>query len=99
MPKEVVAERIGFEHYKDCLENKAIYYLHFAKINSHLQKVTTDLVRKEALSSYDDKRYLISDDPLHRTLAWFHKDTPESVKEHCDQSGPIKIVNTPFFFG
>ena len=83
----VVAEKIGFEHYEDCLKNNAIYYSHFVKISSHRYKVTTDLVKKEALSSYDDKRFLISDDSLHRTLAWYHKDIPESVREHCNQSG------------
>ena len=51
-------------------------------------------MQKQALSGYDDKRYLIPEDPLYRTLAWGHKDLPESVKE----KRPVKIVNTPLSF-
>ena len=99
VPRKVVAEKIGFEHYYDCLKNNNIYYSHFVRISSYLHEVKTDLVKKEALSAYDDKRIMLPGDPLHRTLAWFHKDAPESVKEHCDQRGPVKVVNTPLVFG
>ena len=46
VPKGVVAEKIGFEHYYDCLKNNNIYHSHFARISSHLHQVTTDLVKK-----------------------------------------------------
>ena len=56
-------------------------------------------MQKEALSGFGDKRYVIPLNPLHKTMAWFHKDLPESAREHCDQNGPIKVVNTPFTLG
>ena len=99
VPKRVVSEKIGIEHFEKCLRENAIYHSHFVKIGSHLHRVTTDLVKKDALSGFDDKRIIIPDDPTHSTLALFHEDAPESVKEHCDKSGPAKIVNTPFTIG
>ena len=93
--KGVVAKKVGFEHYDNCLRKGSIYYTRYSDINSRSHELTTDLIKKEALSAFDDKRYLLPNYPLHRTLAWFHKDVPESVKEHCNASGKLKIVNTP----
>ena len=93
--RSIVEPHLTFEHYDKCLREKRVYHARFPKINSRRCQVTTDLMQKEALSSYDDKRFVIPDDPFHRTLSWFHKDLPEEVKEHCSQEGPIKIVNTP----
>ena len=103
VPTDIVSEKIGFEHYYDCLTNNSIYYSKFVRFTSREHIITTDLVKKEALSAYDDKRMLIHGDPLHRTLPWFHKDIPESLKSQCDDTGDVKVVNTsvlpelPFF--
>ena len=96
VPRGVVAEKIGFKHYYDCLVNNSVYYSQFMKFTSREHVLTTDLARKEALSSYDDKKILIPDDPLHRTLPWFHKDMSKELRDQCDESGPVKIVNTSF---
>ena len=92
--KSVVEPHLSFEHYDKCLREKRAYHARFPKINSKRCQVTTDLMQKEALSGYDDKRYVIPNDPLHRTMAWYHKDLPKSVREKCDDLGPIKIVST-----
>ena len=97
VPGGVVAEKSNFEQYYDCLKN-AIYYSHYVKFASREHEITTELEKKEALSAYDHKRYLIPDDPFHRTLAWGHYRLPEKVKEQCDNSKNIKIVNTPLTF-
>ena len=97
--KSVVEPHLSSEHYDKCLRENRTYYARFPKINSKRCQVTKDLMQKKALSGYDNKRYVIPLDPLYKTMAWFHKDLPESVREHCDQSGPIKVVNTPFTLG
>ena len=74
---------------------RALFTTHDTDIKSCAHNVTTDLVRKVALSTFGDKRVMITGDPLHRTFAWFHKDIDESLLENCDTSGRVKVVNTP----
>ena len=92
--KSVVEPHLSFEHYDKCLRQKRTYHACFPKINSKRCQVTTDLMQKEALSSYNDKRYVIPGDPLYGAMVWYHKDLPKSVRGKCDDSGPIKIVST-----
>ena len=91
--KSVVEPHLSFEHYDKCLRENRTYHARFPKINSKCCQVTTDLMEKEALSGYDDKRYVIPLDPLYKTMAWFHKDLPESVREHCDQNGQHTVYS------
>ena len=60
------------EHYKDCLFNDKTYLAKFNVLRSRKHDITTERVTKVALSSNDDKRIIIPDDPEHRTLALGH---------------------------
>ena len=91
--KGVVEKKVTFDHYDNCLRNNTIYNTQFVNLRSRLHEVTTDLIKKEALSALDDKRYLLRDG-THRTLAWFHRDIPEEARALCDASKLTKIVST-----
>ena len=45
--------------------------------------ITTNIMEKEALSFFDDKRYLLKDG-THETLAWGHYAIPEEVRAKCE---------------
>ena len=91
--KRIVSSKVGFEHYDNCLRENKVYNTQFVNLRSTGHKITTDLIRKEVLYAFDDKRYLLRDG-THRTLAWFHKKYPESERELCDASERVKTVST-----
>ena len=68
----VVKTKMTNEHYKDCLFNDKTYLAKFNVLRSRKHDITTERVTKVALSSNDDKRIIIPDDPEHRTLALCH---------------------------
>ena len=70
--KSVVKDSITFESYKDCLFNNTTYQAKFNTLRSRKHEITTDCITKVALSANDDKRYIIPNDPEHRTLALGH---------------------------
>ena len=70
--KSVVKDSITFEHYKDSLFNNTTYQAKFNTLRSRKHNITTDCITKVALTANDDKRYIIPDDPEHRTLALGH---------------------------
>ena len=69
----VVKKNILFEIYKDCLfysQKNKNYHAQFNTLRSRKHIITAECVTKVALSANDDKRYIIPNDPEHRTLAW-----------------------------
>ena len=68
----VVKTKMTNEHYKDCLFNDKTYLAKFNVLRSRKHDITTEQVTKVALSSNDDKRVIIPNDPEHRTLALCH---------------------------
>ena len=60
--KSVVKDSITLENYKDCLFNGVTHQARFA----------TKCITKIALPTNDNKRYIIPNDPEHRTLALGH---------------------------
>ena len=56
--KRVVSSKVGFEHYDKCLRENKVYNTQSVNLRSRDHEITTDLIRKEALSAFDDKRYL-----------------------------------------
>ena len=68
----VVKTKMTNEHYKDCLFNDRTYLAKFNVLRSRKHDITTERVTKVALSSNDDKRLIIPNDPGHRTLALGH---------------------------
>ena len=88
VPRDVVEGKIGFGHYYDCLVNNSIYFSKFVKFSSREHVLTTDLVRKEALSAYDDKRILIPDDSYTEPYL-------SSIKTCLKALGPIAMKVVP----
>ena len=70
--KSVLKGSLTVDHYEDCLKNDATYYARFNILRSRKHDVTTETVTKVALTSADNKRIIIPNDPEHRTLAPFH---------------------------
>ena len=50
-------------------------------------------MRKEALSAFDDKRYLLKDGSFE-TLTWGHHKVPQEAQELCEMSKKFKSVST-----
>ena len=68
----VVKKHMTLSRYKDCLFNEKTYYAKFNIIRSRKHNITTECVTKVVLSARDDKRWIIPNDPEHRTLAIGH---------------------------
>ena len=68
----VVKTKMTNDHYKDCLFNDKTYLAKFNVLRSRKHDITTEQVTKVALSSNDDKRIIMPNDPEHRTLALGH---------------------------
>lgn len=68
--KKTVVNRLRFTDYKKCLDEKEIIYksMHIIKSIKHI--LFTRRINKIALSSNDDKRYILKDNI--NTLAWGH---------------------------
>lgn len=66
--KTVVKNDTTFDHYKDCLFKNKTYNATFNTLRSRKHEITTERITKVALSANDDKRYIIPNDPEHRTL-------------------------------
>ena len=67
----IVKNTIEFEHYKNCLFNEKLEVREQRTITSKFHKIYTEKQTKLALSPFDDKRYLLTNDT--DTLAWGHK--------------------------
>lgn len=73
----VVKGSLTLDHYEKCLESDTTYYARFNNLRSRKHDVTTECITKVALTSADNKRVIIPNDPEHRTLApghWRTKD-------------------------
>ena len=70
--KSVVKGSLTLDHYEKCLENDITYYAKFNTLRSRKHDITTECVTKVALTSADNKRIIIPNDPEHRTLAPGH---------------------------
>ena len=70
--KGVVKNAMTIEHYEDCLPNEKTYQAKFNVLRSRKHDITTECVTKVALSTDDNKRIIIPNDPEHRTLAIGH---------------------------
>ncbi|RLU19605.1 hypothetical protein DMN91_008162 [Ooceraea biroi] len=70
----VVARKITFDDYVQCLREKIEMTRDQSRITSQLHKVYTVRETKIALSPYDDKRYVVPDST--NTLPWGHYRVP-----------------------
>ena len=70
--KSVVKNSITFENYKECLFGGVTHRAKFNTLRSRRHEITMECITKVALSANDDKRYVILNDPEHRTLALGH---------------------------
>ena len=68
----VVKNVMTKDYYKDCLFNDKTYHAKFHALKSRKHDITTECITKVALSSNDNKRIIIPNDPEHRTLALGH---------------------------
>ena len=73
----MVKKSITHKDYKNCLFTGKEQLRKINVIRSHKHDVYTEEVNKVALSSNDDKRYIL-DDGIN-TLAWGHYRIPENV--------------------
>ena len=72
--------------YQDCLANQQVHLCKFRSIRSFKQTLKTVEVKKTALSSYDDKRYLLDDG--YASLAFGHRSIPYLRSAYETTSGP-----------
>ena len=70
--KSVLKGSLTVDHYEDCLKNDTKYYAKFNILRSRKHDVTTETVTKVALTSSDNKRIIIPNDPEHNTLTPYH---------------------------
>ena len=75
---EVIKRTIDSGHFRDCLFNSNQIYRDQCKISSKYHKMYTEKFNKLALSSYDDKRFLLNKST--DTLPWGHKDIPQLLE-------------------
>ena len=76
VPKSVVKQSMNFDHYRNCLMTGEKVMAQFYSLRSRDHTIHTERVTKVALSSNDDKRYLLTDGS-HGTLAHGHMDIPK----------------------
>ena len=67
--------KLKHELYKSCLEEELRTFAEYNSIRSFKHDVYTNRENKVALSSFDDKRYLLKDS--HNTLAYGHYRIPK----------------------
>ena len=70
--ESVVKGSLTVDHYEKCLNDGTTYYTKFSNLRSRKHDVTTEYITKVALTSADNKRVVILNDPEHRTLAPGH---------------------------
>ena len=63
--KSVVKNSLTVDHYEKYLENDTTYYAKFNTLRSPVHDITTECVTKVALTSADNKRIVIPNDPEH----------------------------------
>lgn len=73
--KNTVETEIDIKDFKNCIFNKTNNFKSMTIFRSKKHYIYTQIVNKEALSHFDDKRYQIQNS--YRTLAWGHKDIPK----------------------
>ena len=89
VPKSVVKKSVNFDHYRRCLFEGEKVMAQFYTLRSREHVIHTKRVRKIALSSNDDKRYLLQDGS-HETLAHGHLDIPP---EHVVLKGVKSVIH------
>ena len=57
--KVIVKKRLTIKDYKKSLYERKAKYVTFSKIASKKHNVTTNLIKKRALSAFDDKRWML----------------------------------------
>ena len=77
--ESVVKGSLTVDHYEKCLKDGTTYYTKFSNLRSRKHNVTTECITKVALTSADNKRVVILNDPEHRTLAPGHWQTKDST--------------------
>ena len=70
--KHVIETKIALCDYKDVIMNDSLLYRSMFIFKSCLHDMFTELHNKVALSSMDDKRFLVKESM--KTLAWGHRD-------------------------
>lgn len=73
--KSVVDNEITVDEFRNCVFGRTIVYRPMTIFKSKKHFIYTQVLNKEALSFFDDKRYQIEDS--FKTLAWGHKDIPD----------------------
>ena len=86
--KSVVKNNITFEHYRDCLFNSVTHRARFKTLRSRRHDITTECITKVALSANDNKKYVIPNDPEHRTLALGHWQTKHPALPNLQMNLP-----------
>ena len=74
-----VNKKLRRKEYLDVLFNKKVITHSMKRIQSKLHEIDTYDIFKISLSCFDDKKYVL-DDGIN-TLAYFHKDIVNSLKE------------------
>ncbi|KAJ8962880.1 hypothetical protein NQ318_001288 [Aromia moschata] len=69
--KNAIQKDLHIADYKYIVENGGLIYRKMYVFRSHLHTMFTEMKNKVALSSFDDKRYVIPG--LSKTFAWGHK--------------------------
>lgn len=80
--KNVIKNRISFDHYYNCIKENCIEIRKQYSIQSKNHNVYTISMQKLALNPFDDKRFIIKPDGIN-TLAWGHHqiDSEQMAKE------------------
>lgn len=72
--KSTIKKQLDLSLYKHVVEKNDKIYITMYVFKSDMHNVYTNLISKIALSSHDDKRFLLSS--TTKTLAWGHRDIP-----------------------
>ncbi|KAJ8980524.1 hypothetical protein NQ317_008321 [Molorchus minor] len=78
--RSVIKHQIDFSDYVQIVENGGLIFRKMSIFKSDLHTIHTELKNKVALSSADDKRYVIPGDVY--TLAWGHRLIPEDFSDN-----------------
>lgn len=82
--KRSVVNKFNILDYKNCLFNKSIIYRDMTVFRSKLHNIYTQNLNKVALSSLDNKRFVLDDNI--NTYAWGHYKIPEILLEYLEQN-------------
>ena len=71
--KAVLKNVLTFDDYKNCLFNEKNYEAKFNTLRSRRHQIRTECVTKTTLTATDNKRYVLANNPEHKTLAIGHR--------------------------